>query len=404
MHYNTVVCGAGLAGLTAALASLCRGKTTAVIARGESSLYYASGYLDLYGNIDNPWTAIDELILANPGHPFGLTNPSEKSDALEFFAGETRCGGYPYAIPASRRNHPVPTCTGGMRYTYLLPDSAGADLLADPERRVLAVGFADYRDFSVQLMMEGLMSRGYHWTAVEIDSGCPRKNQTSIDLAAFLDDSYPALVEKLKPVVNDYDCLVFPAVLGLRNYRAIAGKIEETFGTPVFEVPTLAPSLLGIRLNRALISRMRSLGGDLFPGFPATGVIGSGNWCQGVMVATPGRRRLIEGESYILATGGIAGGGIVVEQEEMRESVFGIPVAAGDLTGERFRGRGQGYAKSGIRVNREMRPVGPDGKVVYENVFCAGRTLAGYDPFIECDGAGVAIVTGYQAAQAALRR
>lgn len=54
--------------------------------------------------------------------------------------------------------------------------------------------------------------------------------------------------------------------------------------------------------------------------------------------------------------------------------------------------------KAGVRANKLMQPLAVDGGVLLENVFCAGRILAGYDPFIEGSGAGVAIATGYRAA------
>lgn len=403
MRYDTVICGAGLAGITAALVSLSHGKSTAVVARGESSLYYMSGYLDLCGNGDNPWNAIDDLAHANPAHPFALSDAKEKSEALAFFVEQTSPG-YPYAIPVDSRNHLVPTCTGGIRHTYLLPANAGADGLADRGRRVRAIGFTDYRDYSAQLMVDRLNKKGYSWTAAEVESGCSKVSQTSIDLASYLDDDYPALIDKLRPVVKDCDCLVFPAVLGFKKHRVIVEAIRDAFGTAVFEVPTLPPSLPGMRLSSALISRLRGLGGDLFWGFPATADNSAGDRCTGLIVDTPGRPRLIEGENYILATGGIAGGGALVERERIRERVFGLPVETYGTTDERFLFGEQGFARSGIMVDSDMRPIGPDGKIIYKNLFCAGRALAGYDPFTEYDGAGVAIVTGYQAALAAIRR
>jgi glycerol-3-phosphate dehydrogenase subunit B len=232
----------------------------------------------------------------------------------------------------------------------------------------------------------------------------PRKNQNSIDLASYLDDAYPILLEKLRTEIKDYECLVFPAVLGLKNHLAITEKIKETFGIPVFEVPTLPPSLPGIRLSKALSARIHSLGGDMFVGYPVKGTTITGNKCTGLIVDTPGRPRAIEGENYILATGGIVGEGIAVERGGMKETVFGLPVTTGLVTSERCFFQSHGYAKSGIRVNSDLRPIGPEGKIIFENVFCAGRTLVGYDPFTEFDGAGVAIVTGYKAAHAAIRR
>jgi glycerol-3-phosphate dehydrogenase subunit B len=212
------------------------------------------------------------------------------------------------------------------------------------------------------------------------------------------------LIDKLRPIVNDCDCLVFPAVLGFKKHKIIAEAIGDAFGVTVFEVPTLPPSLPGMRLSNALISRVRSLGGDLFLGFPVISASSAGDLCTGLIVDTPGRPHTIEGENFILATGGITGEGTVVEKDGIRERVFGLPVEACGLAGKRLFFGEQDFARSGIRVGSDMRPIGPDGRVIFKNLFCSGRALAGYDPFTEHDGAGVAIVTGYHAALAAIRR
>jgi len=58
---------------------------------------------------------------------------------------------------------------------------------------------------------------------------------------------------------------------------------------------------------------------------------------------------------------------------------------------------------AGVRVNKDLNPVDFKGNVILKNVFVAGATLGGYDPFLEKSGNGVALATGYKAALEALK-
>ena len=57
----------------------------------------------------------------------------------------------------------------------------------------------------------------------------------------------------------------------------------------------------------------------------------------------------------------------------------------------------QPFAKFGVQVDAKLRPVDATGKLLLENVYIAGKTLAGYDYCSEKSGNGVALATAYQA-------
>jgi len=50
-----------------------------------------------------------------------------------------------------------------------------------------------------------------------------------------------------------------------------------------------------------------------------------------------------------------------------------------------------------VKVDNKLRPVDDAGNVLLENVFVAGKTLAGYDYCSEKSGNGVALATAYRA-------
>jgi len=141
---------------------------------------------------------------------------------------------------------------------------------------------------------------------------------------------------------------------------------------------------------------IRRKGGDLLQGFPVVAADVEGRMCRRIIVGTPGRPRSIRGRNFILASGGILGGGILLERERASEAVFHFPASD-------FRHQTSIF-HAGVRVNRQLQPLAAGGNVILENVFCAGRVLAGYDPFSEGSGAGVAVATGYRAAVEAGRK
>ena len=56
----------------------------------------------------------------------------------------------------------------------------------------------------------------------------------------------------------------------------------------------------------------------------------------------------------------------------------------------------------GVKVDTSLRPVGPDGRPVYENVFVAGAVLACHDWVREKSGAGISVATGHAAVESVL--
>jgi len=58
----------------------------------------------------------------------------------------------------------------------------------------------------------------------------------------------------------------------------------------------------------------------------------------------------------------------------------------------------------GVKVDAAMNAVDAQGAAVYENVFCAGSVLGGYDSMRDRCGSGVAVATGCVAGENAAIR
>lgn len=515
MAYDVVIIGAGLAGMTAALKAIEMGKKTIVVSYGASTMEVMSGCIDLYGDDINPWPALSELALNNPAHPYALLSRGEIQEALSFFVGQIK-ESYPYHYQKGFTNFRIPTAFGEERSTCLLPEGqfAGQSAVADAKSRVLVVGLKGYPDFAAELLVEGMQQRGFQgWEKTEIDLDCLQMpaergeyvkragaagrsrwqrglSANSVEIAKRLEKGWQQLAAELGGMVQGFDAVAFPAVLGLNEHLLVKRGLEEYLGVRVFEIPTIHPSLPGMRLARSLAAELCESEGDSLQGFPVVSADIQERQCGSIIVNTPGRPRCIRGKNFILATGGVLGGGILVERKGAKEVVFRLPVAnpaaepylrtdadstqvtdltaaptaasvaphipatahtttldangneersgmlgdrreadylrfltsisqdasledeirgldlhikeptEADLTQPPANPRHQAliFPRVGVRVNKQLQPVDEDGGVLLENVFCAGRILAGYDPFIEGSGAGVAIATGYKAA------
>ena len=174
------------------------------------------------------------------------------------------------------------------------------------------------------------------------------------------------------------ELVAFPAVLGIDEPRAVWRELEERLARPVFEVPTLPPSVPGMRVFGLLRSRLRQAGGRVILNAVVHGAERSGGRVTAVR-ARIGLRDVDHGcDWFVLATGGFASGGLALDSRwRAREVALGLPVS-GVPADERFLPdyfADHPMGSAGVAVDRELRPEG------LENVHVAGRD-AGRGPAV----------------------
>jgi glycerol-3-phosphate dehydrogenase subunit B len=110
--------------------------------------------------------------------------------------------------------------------------------------------------------------------------------------------------------------------------------------------------------------------------------------------------------ALVLATGGVAGGGLVGEPEgDIRETILGLPVEGPPigqwLAGDPLDPGSLPIASAGLRTDDALRPIDParpkDGPL-FDNVRVVGALLAGQRVLIERCGDGVALASAWRAA------
>ncbi len=406
---DLLVIGAGLAGLMAAQAGADAGLSVRVVAKGMGATHWAAGTVDVLGYlpmddtpVHHPLEAVDRLpedhpyrrVGGSPAVARGLARFQEITQALEL----------PYVAREDGQNWWLPSPAGAPRPAYLVPQAqAGGDL--GRKEPLLVVGFAGLRDFYPRLIAENLVRQGVQARPASLPLGLltSRRDVNTVQLARSLDrpDTVDRLGQALRSLVRPGERIGLPAILGLERHLATWQRLQEEVGAPVFEIPTLPPSVPGIRLVQAWRRHLLAQGVRVEVGMEAIGFQAAGDrilWVETESAARPLRHAA---GRFVLATGGILGGGITAgPQGPAREVVFGLPLAVPADRRQWFRPRfldpaGHPFFQGGVAVDPALRPVDPrTGQVIYTNLHAVGEALAGADSIRERSLEGIALVTG----------
>jgi glycerol-3-phosphate dehydrogenase subunit B len=408
LHFDAVVIGAGSAGLTAATRLAEGGARVCVLAKGIGSTHLAPGTVDVLGYapelVEDPARALSELAAARPDHPYALMGVESVAPALRWFAERIAEGpqpGYRY-VGDLEHNHLLPTAVGVLRPSALVPETMAE---GDMRRRepVCIVGARVLRDFHAALCAANLEATGIAARAVDVDLELDRADANALGVARRFDDPdfRAAFAARLTPLLRGDERVGLPAVLGLRDPHGAWADLQRRLGRGVFEIPTLPPSVPGMRAFEALRAALRAAGGRLVLGSEVLGAERDGERVRSVIANAAGHDVRYHANWFVLATGGFASGAIALGSDWVtRETVLGLPLRGAPAPGEpRFAAEylaEQPMARVGVAVDGSLRAEGA------ENVLVAGAALPGAVPWREGSGEGIALASGYRAAEVAL--
>ena len=413
---DVVVIGAGLAGLTAAIELAERGATVQLVAKGMAATHWAHGGLDVAAppGARSPANGVARL-KARGGHPYAILEPDLGPALSATFARLAEMGlAYRGDLRTALRFFPTPI--GGLRPAAIVPVGQAPALEPwSPGEGLLLLGIERFRDFWPPYAARNLARQVWNPGPSRIESAAAAlpgilelRNLNSLVLARRFDDPSwrAAAVAALRATIPGKGRwrIAVPAVLGLERHADVLAEAGDALGHPVFEIPTLPPSIPGLRLFEALRARATAVGVRVQIGFEVAGVERDGDTITAVATHAAARPLRISTRDVVLGTGGIGGGGLRGRRDgALEEPILGLPVAAPGsaewLGGDLYGAGGVALESAGIRVDDQLRPVDPGGGVVLRNVRVVGSALAGMRYLAERCGDGVALASGCRAAR-----
>ncbi|MDI7260736.1 MAG: anaerobic glycerol-3-phosphate dehydrogenase subunit GlpB [Thermodesulfobacteriota bacterium] len=402
MHYDLIIIGMGLSGLTAAKTAAEAGCKVLIIGKGMGSLSLFTNTIDVLGKIsDNTKMShgLSKWIKDHPEHPYSKVGLENIEEALSSFLSLFPP---PYSFHTiGDGNCLIPTGAGTHRPAYLIPNTmlAGTSL---KEGNGLIVGFKGFKDFYAGYVADQLRCRSITLTMSDL----PCREITAMALARQMEkESFrEKLGREIKTQVHHETRVGFPALLGIRNSYQVMRGLEEFICTEVFEIPILPPSIPGMRIFNRFKEWLIQRGVNFLLGYPVSTASLKGRKCEGIYLPNPPVSNFYSADRYILATGRFIGGGLVADGERIFEPIFNLPVVQPKSREEWF---GNSFFndpphpihQAGILTDSSLRPVDEKGRLILENVWVAGSILAHHHCIDEKSREGIEIATGYTAAR-----
>ena len=374
---TAVVIGAGLAGVVAAARLAERGIETTVIAdRPGATIFHGGGWqlgMEILTRFDLPAPQMDAAIefveaglpsLSLTDGPFTLLDVDGVPRHVDM-APATHAAGHAFCDPAFNGRVGVADLAGlGHPFAQMCPwlETIAVDWPTWPKA----------------------FGRSFAAAAARIEADPKEADRLIAALQAGCKD-------------RALDAILLPPVLGLSDSKSLQARLQAALGMPVAEALDTLPSTPGLRLDRALTAWLKDAGvarrsGRVTKIDAAAGTVSIGD-------------ELVRAQVIVLATGGVLPGGLTSDQV-ITEPLVGLritPELPVDvmLAVRPDRPYDADLFRAGLAVDAQMRPIGYDGAPVHPALFAAGDLLAGPDGAADACGSGVALLSGFLAAEAA---
>ncbi|PMN70301.1 glycerol-3-phosphate dehydrogenase subunit GlpB [Enterovibrio norvegicus] len=421
LTFDTIVIGGGLAGYCAAIKRAQAGFKTALISQGEGSLHFASGSIDVLAKDPDaffptrfPLKTISQLPPQHP-HPYRKVGANDTRAALSWFRDVMEQQGIPFHQLDEGQNHWRITPFGTLKATWL--SQIFCTMLDDEKphafERVIVASIEGFRDFQADVTAENLALlpqfantpiKAVSIILPEQQTGNEMRAKRAIDYARAMREPrvYDAMCEQLSRYATPRDLVVLPSIFGNGDGQAYMARLQQDTQLQFHEVPTMPPSLLGIRISDALHRAFTQAGGTLLKGDSVTGATltrhQEGHQVDCIYTQKMGDLHL-RANQYVLASGSFFSRGLIATPNRIYEPVFGLDIAAPESRDDWYNPRfldAQPYISSGVVTNDHLQPAIQGDTVI--NLHCIGGVLGGFDPVKEGSGGGVSIATGYAVA------
>lgn len=426
MNFDVVIIGGGLSGLTCGIALQERGKKCVIINNGQAAIDFSSGSMDLLSqlpsgrkilSLEQNYTALYQQL---PQHPYCLIGKEKtlaKAQQFEQLAAFLNLD----LVGSHLQNHLRITPLGGLRSTWLSPNSVPTVQGNEPfaYQKIAVLGIEGYHDFQPQLLADNLkqtppfahceLSTAYLHIP-ELDQLRDNAREfRSVNIAQLLEHklAFADLVKEIQQASQGAEAIFLPACFGLDD-QSFFNALKQAVGLAIFELPTLPPSLLGIRQHKQLRARFEQLGGLMLNGDKALKAKFDNGKVSHIYTQLHQQDPIVA-EHFVLATGSYFSNGLVAEFEQIFEPIFHSDIIGCKTfdktdrlswTANRFSAP-QPYQSAGVAINSRCQ-VQKEGEFV-PNLYAIGNVLGGFNSLELGCGSGVAVVTALTVADEILK-
>src|SRR5438128_11153228 len=314
MKTDVAVIGTGLSALAAARTIQQSGRQVVLVWPGLSSLYSLFATVDVIGYptatstepVADPAQAVARLITREPTHPYARAGIDAVHTSTRLMLEWFKEAGLEWE-GALNRNFLLPTATGTPKPCCLAPTSMTAGDLSRPEPIVLC-GFTGYQDFAAEFAASNLIRQ---WSAADVSAVRvtapgygPDRLFTSIDLARSFEGAgfRDAIAAQLRDrVTGDGVRVGVPGVLGLTTANETFAAFQRAVGHPVFEIATVPPSVIALRLFDRLRKHLQETGIEIIWAAPPPAAEVTAGRCRSILLKAAGHELPVEAGSYVLA-------------------------------------------------------------------------------------------------------
>ena len=412
---DLAIIGTGLAGIAASIFALNR-NISCTLTGNTGALAYTTGYLDLLGYfeskfIQDPWQKLTELRNTHPNHPLaGIDNNQIRTAFGEFtsFISEIGIG---YTAPTDA-NLQAFTPAGTIKPTLCVPATMekGVDALQQQVNCTI-FGFHGLKGFSSHQICANLQKKWPGLTAKTLSLPGHQSGELYAEVAARsleVSKNREQLADVLKKEAGESHYIGLPAILGMHRPDAVLADLERLTGLHIFEIPTMPPSVPGIRLRESIEQIFPQKGMTLIP----QQKVKSLDFQQAEVVLRLADNHgpiEIEAQAVLLATGRFLSGGLEAHFDHIGEPLLDLPVFQPSSRQEWYQeeyldSRGHEVHMAGIETDADFRPLGRNGDIYDNRLYAAGIVLAHQDWIRQRCGAGIAIASAFKAVEAIQRQ
>ncbi len=403
MRFDALIIGGGLAGLICGNRLQQKGVRCAIIATGQSALYFSSGSFDLLNHladgtkVDSPTDAVKMI---DQDHPY-----AKLGDRFTYYANEAKallqaCG--IETVGNAECNHHRITPMGALKPTWLtLANVASLSSKDELQGKKLKVfGIAGFLDFNASFIADGLEEYAAECQTASINlpelellrTNPTEMRSTNIARALENDKTIERLIAELTERCTDVDAVVLPALFGLTSMTQVE-MLKEQIDLPLWFVPTMPPSVPGIYLQQQLRRAFELSGGTYLAGDTAIRAEFGDDKVKAVYSANHGTLAF-NADNFILAAGSYISNGLVAQPDKIIEPLFNSDIAFAPDRNEWYDTRffnKQNYISFGVTTD-EMLRIKIGGRT-QQNLYAIGSILGGFNAIDEGCGAGVAMLT-----------